>query len=349
MKKEIIFVGWINKGKTADCGETMKNQLCIKKLEEYGIHCRQIDFKNWKKHPWVIVQLIGNMIIHKDDTLILSTSPKNVYPLIVILKIIKWKQNIVLWVIGGSFGQKVQQKIYRSDVLGLVKHILVESSIMVQQLEACGVNGVIEVPNFKPIHYYPFTDKKYPLNKQPLRFVFLGRIIPEKGCDYILQAARLLNYLGYKDRYKIDFYGKIAENYNEKFYKKVNALCNVNYCGFLDLTNREGYNTLASYDLMLFPTYWKGEGFAGVFIEAFIAGVPIIATDWAHNKIFKKKKKTALFVPVHNVSDLAEKMKNCIDGNVNIHDMSLQCQNEAKKYDINNVITEKLLKRIEVL
>ena len=87
MKKEIIFVGWINKGKTADCGETMKNQLCIKKLEEYGIHCRQIDFKNWKKHPWVIVQLIGNMIIHKEDTLILSTSPKNVYPLIVILKI----------------------------------------------------------------------------------------------------------------------------------------------------------------------------------------------------------------------------------------------------------------------
>ena len=50
MKKEIIFVGWINKGKTADCGETMKNQLCIKKLEEYGIHCRQIDFKNLKKH-----------------------------------------------------------------------------------------------------------------------------------------------------------------------------------------------------------------------------------------------------------------------------------------------------------
>lgn len=52
-KSEAIIIGWINKGKPADCGETMKNQLMIRKLEELGIRCRQIDFKNWKRHPWV--------------------------------------------------------------------------------------------------------------------------------------------------------------------------------------------------------------------------------------------------------------------------------------------------------
>lgn len=28
-KSEAIIIGWINKGKPADCGETMKNQLMI--------------------------------------------------------------------------------------------------------------------------------------------------------------------------------------------------------------------------------------------------------------------------------------------------------------------------------
>ena len=48
---EAIVIGWINKGKSADCGETMKKQLMIKKLEELGVKCHQIDFKNWRRHP----------------------------------------------------------------------------------------------------------------------------------------------------------------------------------------------------------------------------------------------------------------------------------------------------------
>ena len=42
MKNEAIIIGWINKGKPADCGETMKNQLMIRKLKELGVHCRLI-------------------------------------------------------------------------------------------------------------------------------------------------------------------------------------------------------------------------------------------------------------------------------------------------------------------
>lgn len=34
---------------------------------------------------------------------------------------------------------------------------------------------------------------------------------------------------------------------------------------------------------MLFPTYYSGEGFAGTLIDAFSAGVPVIASDWKYN------------------------------------------------------------------
>jgi len=60
--KSAIVIGWINSGKPADCGETMKNQLMIQKLEELGVHCYQVDFKGWKKRPWVFLYLLWCMV-----------------------------------------------------------------------------------------------------------------------------------------------------------------------------------------------------------------------------------------------------------------------------------------------
>ena len=100
---------------------------------------------------------------------------------------------------------------------------------------------------------------------------------------------------------------------------------------------------------MLFPTYWKGEGFAGVFIDAFISGVPMIITDWAHNKQFMKEGETALFIPVHNVTALRDKMKNCIERQYDIGKMALICQQNAENYNVDKVITKELLKKLNLL
>ena len=337
MRNSVIYIGWINKNKPADCGETMKNQLCIKRLEELGINVRQMDFKRWKKRPWVLFQLAWNMIFHKDETLIFSTSTKNVYPLMKLMQRFHWKQNVVHWVIGGNLGENTLSGKYKADVLNVASHTLVESSLMTAQLEACGVRNVMTVPNFKPINFYPSLHE----TNSPMRFVFLSRIMEEKGCKDILDAADAL-----RDKYtfSIDFYGKINDNFKEYFLNRLSE--NVRYKGFLDLTSDEGYKKLSEYDVMLFPTFWKGEGFAGVFIDAFISGLPIIATDWAHNKAFLEEEKTAMFIPVHNPSALAEKMAECIDEKYDINMMSQQCQKEALKYDVNNVITEDLITQI---
>ncbi|SFR79547.1 glycosyltransferase family 4 protein [[Clostridium] aminophilum] len=349
MSNEVIYVGWINKGKTADCGETMKNQLCISKLETFGVKCLQMDFKNWRKHPWVLIQLAWNMLTKKNATLILSTSAKNVYPLMKLMKTIGWRGNSVHWVIGGNFGQKVQNNDFKAETVNYMKHTLVESRLMVEQLEACGVTGVKEVPNFKPIEYYPALNEKYPATTKPLRLVFLSRIMPEKGCDYIFEAAGILNEEGFADKYIIDFYGKVKNEYKDVFFRKISMLENVNYKGFLNLRIKEGYDQLAAYDAMLFPTYWISEGLAGVFIDAFIAGVPMIATDWAHNKAFLQEEETALFIPVHDVMALKNKIQECIEGKYDLQEMSKKCQKEADRFNVDNVITEGLLKEIGVL
>ena len=49
--KGVIVIGWINNGKQADCGETMKNQFMIQRLTTLGVKCRIIDIKGWRKRP----------------------------------------------------------------------------------------------------------------------------------------------------------------------------------------------------------------------------------------------------------------------------------------------------------
>ena len=346
----VIIIGWINKGKPADCGETMKNQLLIKKLEELGVRCRQVDFKNWRKHPWVFLQLAWDLIIHKNDTIIFSTSTINVYPMMRLMYLLKWKQHTVHWVIGGSLSRNIKNKIFSKDIIGYMDWTIVESPIMKNELESFGIKNVIQLPNFKPIKYYPnIKERISSVNQRPIRFVFLSRIMPEKGCDYIFESAQILNKKGFQDKYSIDFYGKVAESYSSIFNNKLNLCNNVRYKGFLNLREQSGYDKLAQYDMMLFPTYWKGEGFAGVFIDAFISGVPLIASDWAHNRQFLSENNTAIFVPVHDVDALVNKMQECIEGKYDLSRMSILCQKQAETYNVDKVITKDLLYKIGIL
>ena len=42
-------------------------------------------------------------------------------------------------------------------------------------------------------------------------------------------------------------------------------------------------------------------------------------------------------------------MEECINGQYNLSEMAIECQKEAEKYDVNNVITQMLLSKIEIL
>lgn len=342
--KQVLFVGWVNQGKAPVDGETTKNQYIIAELKKY---CKVtvLDFYQKRKHPWVYLQALWAVITQPHATIVLSTSASNIYGMLKWFKKLNLRRNVVHWVIGGTLGDKVKNGIFNANIIGYAKHTLVESPLMLRQLEDCGVAGVIQVPNFKLINYLP----KVSVPQDVIRFVFLSRIMAEKGCNEILTAAKLLNEWGMQDQYIVDFYGKVADDYKTTFEEGLSKLQNVKYQGFLDMRQKEGYDKLATYDMLLFPTYWKGEGFAGIFIDAFVAGLPMIITDWAHNSQFVKEGETGLFIPVHDAKALAQKMKECIEGQYDILKMKQYCQIEAKKYDVRRIVTEDLLKKIEIL
>lgn len=102
------------------------------------------------------------------------------------------------------------------------------------------------------------------------RYVFISQIKKEKGIDEILQASMLIN-----QKCIIDIYGPIMDsryyNFDWNKYK-------VNYKGVL--SSSAVLDILNQYDVLLLPTYYQGEGYPGIIIEAFSLGIPVVATDW---------------------------------------------------------------------
>lgn len=348
--KQVLFVGWVNQGKAPVDGETTKNQYIIAELRK---HCKVtvLDFYQKNRHPWIYFQALWAFIIQPKATIILSTSAKNVYGMLKLFKALHVRRDIIHWVIGGAFGKHVQEGRFRADIFNYVKYNLVQCKGMIAELESAGVTNARFVSNFKPITYYPNLEKAIAGRKasDKLRFVFLSRIMPDKGCDYLLEAIQILNRKGLQDKFVVDFYGKIDASYQETFIQKVNKLDNANYNGLLDLRTNEGYEILATYHAMLFPTYWKGEGFAGVFIDAFIAGLPVLASDWAYNAEILSGEQLGLVYATHDVIALANTIEKCIEGEIDLIGMALRARNEAAKYQADRVMTEEYLKSIKLL
>jgi glycosyltransferase involved in cell wall biosynthesis len=100
---------------------------------------------------------------------------------------------------------------------------------------------------------------------------------------------------------------------------------------------QESYATLSEYSCMLFPTYWQGEGFPGVIIDAYIAGLPVIATGWNMNKEVVEVGKTGLIVPIQDAKALALAMLKMMQNPELVKKMSENSSGKAKNYHIDAV------------
>ena len=346
MKQErLYFIGPLGGGQTPTNGASLKNWHLTNRLKNLPISLSCIDTEHWKKNPTILLRIFLLLLFHPCGRFILSLNTISSYRLIKAINLIPGRRHLFYWVIGGSLGQRMMKGIVNSKAYKDVKLFIVEGNDMKRELEACGYTNVIVVPNFKKIDYIPH---KVPTDKnRKLRFVFLSRIIEAKGCGYIINAAELLNKK-YANRFEVDFYGPIDRSYTA-FTELISGFANVNYKGFLDLRESRNYDVLASYDVMLFPTYWQGEGFPGVVIDAFVSGIPVIASDWHFNKDIIVEGHTGVVIPPKDTEALYHAMERIILHSEILGNMSDSCQQEAKKYSVDNIITMDFLKKNSII
>lgn len=341
----LIFIGIESSRAEATNGEIVKNQILLNKFREIYDEVYVIDLFNLKKRVVsVVFRLLLALLQYPRTRIVLSASTKVAYRFIKAFDLIK-RKNVYYWVVGGAFSDALIKGEYPVKPYKNLKYIMVQGSGMVEQLHKVGLSQTRLVLNAKPISYLP--QKKVNHKGGFVKFVFISRVSPGKGCDYIFEAVNRLNANNYKNKFTVTFYGKIENGY-KNFLPSIAAAENIEYKGFLDLQEQKSYDVLASYDVMLFPSYWEGEGFAGIFIDAFIAGLPVICSDWNCNAEFINDE-VGKVIPVHDVEALAEAMKQCIDGTIDVKTLSENCQKRAIEYDINNVFSERHLKDLDLM
>lgn len=343
---KVILIGAIDKGSIATNGETMKNQMLLQRFEDLYDKVVAVDAYNWRKRPWCFFEILWSLIWNRGAKVVISASGAASW-LYDFLYYIPLKKNVNDWVIGGSLPLRIEQGVYRVKSLAKLNRIIVEGEQMVKDLQAKGLKNVVCVPNFKPVEYMVKLKEKH--EGAPYHFVFLSRVHPAKGISDIIAACKELNSQGNQEKYNVSLYGPIEKGYEAAFEEEVNSCPNVQYKGFLNLMKPEGYDELSQYDVMLFPTYWDGEGFPGIAIDAYIAGLPIIASDWNMNKEVVLDGKTGFIVPVKDSKSLAAKMLLLMENTALLNKMRKNCATYAPQFDYRNVVTRELLEELNIL
>jgi len=166
------------------------------------------------------------------------------------------------------------------------------------------------VEKFKPLnkhtYWFPNVRVKPTVKREGVykkRFIFLGQVKEEKGVKEILEVSNLLD-----DSYTFDIYGKLFENMESINFNK----CKAKYKG--SLNPEDVQKTLCQYDVLLLPTFWKGEGYPGVIIEALSIGLLIIATNLKGIKEMVDDSSSVLMEP-KSVEQLKEAIESFNESN----------------------------------
>ena len=173
------------------------------------------------------------------------------------------------------------------------KQILVDGK-MVKESQTCVLNGA-------GVNLERFECKPYPEEKEQIRFLFMGRVMKEKGVDELLYAMDKLNKDGVNCT--LDMLGFYEDDYEPIInqYKEVGWL---NYHGYQD----DVKPFIENCHCFVLPSYH--EGMANTNLECAAIGRPIITSNIPGCKEAVIDEKTGFLAEVQNAESLYEKMKD---------------------------------------
>ncbi len=139
----------------------------------------------------------------------------------------------------------------------------------------------------------------------PLRVGFIGTISPHKGCDLLVRAFRKLpENLGAT----LAVYGNLErfENFTRELRNLARDDERINFAGPFQ-RERVG-EVLSGLDVLVVPSRWY-ENQPGVILEAFAAGIPVVATNLGGMSEFVRHGENGLLFELDDDEDLARQLQ----------------------------------------
>jgi glycosyltransferase involved in cell wall biosynthesis len=205
---------------------------------------------------------------------------------------------VVLRFFGGADPRESSRAVDRlcfKPIIRQAELTLFETKRLVAIAKGEGARRVEWYSNYRQMT--PGNDIAFSPKTHCRRFVFLGHVNKVKGVPEIIAVDNII-----PNDARIDIYGPLTNGFSERDFL---GLQKIKYCG--EICPDKVLPTLSEYDALLLPTYHSGEGYPGVILEAFAAGIPIITTAWLSIPEIADDS-CAMLIPPKNSQALAEAM-----------------------------------------
>ena len=176
------------------------------------------------------------------------------------------------------------------------KQIFLEHHL-IREEQACRLNGA-----GVNLDEYPYTE--YPDESEPIRFLFIGRVMKEKGVDELFEAARRI-----KKEYPkavFDIVGPM-EDEHESVVQKLEEEGIINYYGY----QKDVRPFIAKCHCFVLPSWHAG--MANTNLESASSGRPIIASNIPGCMEAVKNNMSGFLCKTRNSDDLYKVIKKFIE------------------------------------
>lgn len=333
MKPSDLFVfGYFGYVSNQLDGQTVKTRMIHRLFEENtGKKISYYDTELLKKNKLSLIISLFRLIRAKHVIYLpAQNNLLNFFPILYSLsKIFQFK--IHYFVVGGWLSDFVKQNPEIRNKLRNIFHIYVETN----QLK----DSLVNMYDFKNVIWFPNFRDDYKLEKNAnyngkLRLIFLSRITIEKGIDTIFSFLNLLKESSVYERVIMDFYGPVDNHHYNWFFHELKEHPNCSYKGLSQPC--EIQHILHDYDLMIFPTRYPGEGCPGVIIEAYMASLPVIASDWKYNHEFVITDKTGYLVKPLDDNAIMEFVVKLVQDRDLLQKLSVNAKSFSRRFTSEN-------------
>ncbi len=341
--KTILLIGSVNLNSIPLGGQESKNQILRKHLLNKGYQVKVLDTKNWKSNPFILLRVLLTPFISRDVTImsLASLSGLRVLTYFRITGQMSKNKTCLYMVLGGWFPEFLRQRKSKLKFYHDLTAIFVQSVKMQENLRILGLDNVHFMPNYKEIPQLKISNGGQG-ESGSYKFMYLSRIDEDKGAGYIISSLDKLRQRRPDLDISLDFYGKVAPEYEDTFKGMILDRPYLTYHGLIDLRKKENYELLRSngYYAFLFYTSYIGEGFPGVVLDAMILGVPMIVSDWNYNAEFVIHGEHGLVVPPKDEDKLATAIEHLISDRRLRNTLAKNIGAKAKSYDVSEVIKQ---------
>ena len=313
-------------------GATVKCEKFFGLLNKKGFAPIKVDIFEIRRRRSKAFAILKECIkaFQSDAPIVYCLDSKRLKAIILLQKFFKKSfDRTTILIIGGVFHKTVAEDKAFEKAVKQVKGIWVETKGMKEELRQRGFENIEIFPN--PKSEEGSCKPVIVEEEKELRLLFFSQISKEKGVESIIKLVELLDKE--KVSYELDFYGHIIPQFKDEFEKFIARSRKVRYCGVFDSTKSNVYKKLNEYDILLFPTQWKGEGIPGILVEAKMAGLAVIASPMNFNReVIREENREGFLLDKKYPEEMRDIIKSCSEDKALLNRIKEGSYQSRKRY-----------------